>query len=79
MTGTLHHCDAGHRDGDQAQSAKAAKVSRREGTPLFSPSRLRAAVIKIAPRFKVLDAHQQRRSALIHYCMRLGISRTTQI
>ncbi|KAK9916670.1 hypothetical protein WJX75_005528 [Coccomyxa subellipsoidea] len=60
----------GHRDGDQAQSAKAAKVSRREGTPLFSPSRLRAAVIKIAPRFK---GYQQQDSHELVRCLIDGL------
>ncbi len=45
--------ETGHRGAEQAHNPKAAKVSRREGTPQFSPSRLFAAVCRIAPQFKV--------------------------
>lgn len=49
-------CDvhgAGRRDAEQVHNPKAAKVSRREGTPQFRPSRLLAAVCRIASQFKV--------------------------
>lgn len=32
-----------------------SKLSQREGNPVFSPSRLLAAVCRVAPLFKVLD------------------------
>ena len=38
------------------QDAKSAKLSRKGGAPVFSPSRLLAAVCKIAPIFKVGSA-----------------------
>ncbi len=50
----VHVHGAGHKEAEHAHTTKGARVSRREGTPLFSPSRLRAAVIRIAPQFKVL-------------------------
>ena len=44
---------AGQRD-VATQDAKSAKLSRKGGAPVFSPSRLLAAVCKIAPIFKVI-------------------------
>ena len=38
---------------EAAQDAKSAKLSRKGGAPIFSPSRLLAAVCRIAPQFKV--------------------------
>ncbi len=37
----------------EVQSAKVGKLSERAGNPVFSPSRLLAAVCKVAPQFKV--------------------------
>ena len=47
---------AGHKELSQAQSAKVGKLTQREGNPVFSPSRLLAAVCKAAPQFKVCCA-----------------------
>ena len=50
---------------EAAQDAKSAKLSRKGGAPIFSPSRLLAAVCRVAPQFKVsllacyLDTVQQ--------------------
>jgi len=45
---------AGYKQMTEAQSAKVCKLSQREGNPVFSPSRLLAAICKVAPQFKVL-------------------------
>ncbi len=37
----------------EVQSAKVGKLSERAGNPVFSPSRLLAAICKVAPQFKV--------------------------
>ena len=37
----------------EVQSAKVSKLSDRTGNPVFSPSRLLAAICKVAPQFKV--------------------------
>ena len=56
MALNLYACGAGHKELSQAQSAKVGKLSQREGNPVFSPSRLLAAVCKAAPQFKVCYA-----------------------
>ena len=44
---------AGRKELSEAQNAKLSKLSERAGNPVFSPSRLLAAVCKVAPQFKV--------------------------
>ncbi len=44
---------AGQKELSEAQNAKLSKVSERAGNPVFSPSRLLAAICKVAPQFKV--------------------------
>lgn len=44
---------AGQKEMSEVQSAKVSKVSERAGNPVFSPSRLLAAICKVAPQFKV--------------------------
>ena len=46
---------AGLRE-EGAQDAKSAKLSRKGGAPIFSPSRLLAALCRVAPQFKVVPA-----------------------
>ena len=43
----------------EVQSAKVGKLSERAGNPVFSPSRLLAAICKVAPQFKVPCNHHK--------------------